>query len=289
MTARALLMAVPHTREPGFPALPEVSDDVTSMQALLQRRGFHCEDVNAIPDGLDVDKFIESMAQLRNATLSDDLAVVYFSGHGHHIPCQDASDDFTDECVVLNDGLLPDNWFRDTFWPDVNPGSQWVTCVDACFSASSVIMLNPETHPPASGRPRPEEDRAPAGRGADETEPLPPDDHVIMTLHDTPEPQLLTRPSPVARVSLSAAADDEYALGASRNFVSSWWTRTLLQGLEQDPALSYTGLWQWSTQAWTAQFSSPKGRLVAGHPQMIISDAVGSFELAASIALSAMR
>lgn len=142
MTTRALLVGVPATADPRFPAIPGVSGDVAQVEEALV--GF--DHVDARPGGCSRQDFVDAMLELRSSTVAGDLTVVYFSGHGYS--SHDASgrgDEPWDECLVFSDALLNDDWFRQ-YWKGIADGSRWVTFADACFSAT--IMLGIGVEPP---------------------------------------------------------------------------------------------------------------------------------------------
>lgn len=143
MTARALVVAVPKTRVRALPDLPSVTGDAEEVTGRLRTRGF---DVVACPHGLTVNEFASKLLELRAATKPGDLGLLYFSGHGYRLPDHDGDewDDSWDECLVLSDGLLRDDWFRESFWPRTAAHTKWVTCADSCFSATAMRWLGPD-------------------------------------------------------------------------------------------------------------------------------------------------
>lgn len=209
MTARALVVAVPVTNVRALPALPSVTGDAEEVGDRLTSGGF---DVAAHPHGLTVDDFASKLLELRTATKPGDLGLIYFSGHGYRLPDQDGDewDDSWDECLVLSDGLLRDDWFRESFWPRTEPDTKWVTCTDSCFSATAMRWLGPGP-PPIPIKP------VEPKRGS-------------------------------WRIDLAAAPDGEKALqltDKSQGFgrAMAWMTARLLEHLHEAPDATYRSAW----------------------------------------------
>jgi len=141
MASRALVVAVPDTDVPNLPALPGVRGDALEVRTLLQANGL--DTIITHEGGCTVDTLTNDLLTLRRQTQPGDLALMYFSGHGYLLA--DANNDELDpwdECLVLTDALLRDDWFHDVFWPEVAVDTRWVACIDACHSATIVQGWN---------------------------------------------------------------------------------------------------------------------------------------------------
>lgn len=210
VSARAVVVGVPHTTVERLPPIPTVSGDARGVAKLLRGRGVH---VDEFSDGLTVEEFSAALVRLRDATAPGDLAVVYFSGHGYQLPDNDGDewDDTWDECLVLSNDVIRNDWFRKHFWPDTQSDTRWITCVDACFSASIVRWLD-KPKPPTV----PQRTVAPA-RGS-------------------------------WRIDLAAAPDGEQALQLTKESggfgeAMAWMTAEILACLKAAPDASYRELW----------------------------------------------
>lgn len=209
MTARALVVGVPATSVNYLPSLKTVTGDATEVARLLGGRGV---DVWLHAGGITVESFSRSLLDLREVTAPGDMALLYFSGHGFRVPDNDGDewDDAWDECLVLSDNLLRDDWFRDSFWPRTRPNTKWVTCIDSCFSASAVRGIGVEPPP-------------------------------IQILPVKPK-------SGSWRIDLAAAPDDEIALqltGKAEGFgkAMGWMTVRVLEHLAASPEATYRTMW----------------------------------------------
>lgn len=213
MTSRALVVAVPRPRFASLgrlPDLPGVTGDARAIADRLHRSAF--DEVTVHDHGLGVAAMKAALHGLRLATAAGDLAFVYFSGHGFRR--RDAAvgadeDDGWDECLVLDDDVLVDDWFRTALWPFVAPDTRWVTVADACFSASMFRGLGED-------------------RGAADVTRLP------------------ARGS--WRLDLGACQDDRRAFAfdeadAGYGLARSYATRALLDRLAAAPGATYRQLW----------------------------------------------
>ncbi|KDA05239.1 hypothetical protein DC31_02905 [Microbacterium sp. CH12i] len=240
MTSRALVVGVPKTEVTGLPELEGASRDAVAIGALLRDRGYVAD--RTFPNGLTCDAFTTQLLELRAETMAEDQAVVYISGHGYRIPDSsgDEAGDGYDECLVLSDGLLPDDWFHDSFWPGVTEGSEWITCADTCFSATVLLAIEPF-------------------------------DADALIVPD-PKPLHRSRRPGIARLSLAAAGEGETALELGDGpFISSWYTSQILEVLQTAPETTYRGLWTQLQQRWSA--ANQSGVLMLGDPWMSATDA----------------
>lgn len=207
MTGRALVVGVPHTSYAGLPDLPGALIDVERIEHLLETRGFEIRSLSDPPPTRTVVQ--EGLLRLIADTLEGDLSVIYFSGHGYRLLDGSGDEnDSWDEALVCADGPIVDDWFRDSLWSGVVPGSRFVAIVDACHSDSAVLGLRVS------------------------------DDEVLI-------PPL--QPSPVEgvwRVVLAACRDKESTLdlgaGDKGGGVA---TAEMLDIVENHPGISYRDLW----------------------------------------------
>ena len=240
MTARALVVAVPNPCG-GLAPLPGTTADAGAMSKLLAGRGF--DEVSLYAQGLTVDGFATQLLRLREATVADDLAVVYFAGHGYRIPDTNGDEgDGQDECLVCSDLLLTNDWFRDAFWPNTQEGSWWVTCADTCFSATvfrGLVQVREEEIPDDVARPM----------------------------------RTLPTPSGAARIWLAAAGEKEQALEVAPvdGAQYGWYSRQLFNLLSTDGDLTYRALWYRLQKRWAADKASKYSTLA--RPCMASSDA----------------
>ncbi len=211
MTARALLVGVPHTTaRSNLPDLDGIETDTNAVKAMLLDRGFTAANVS-VPDGRDLEaaRLQAQLLALAEATKQGDLAIFYFAGHGYSTldGSGDETGDDWDECLVCADRLLLDDWFHDVFWKATQPGSRWVTCVDACHSATSTLAIDVFHDPPP--------------------------DHAIS--------QMPVLDSPRWRLLLAACGDGEDALElADRNGMARGaMTDAMLRSLHEFPDASY--------------------------------------------------
>lgn len=150
MARRALLVAVPATsyRAAVFPVLPGTVADADTVRGLLLQRAFGQRDI-LVPQGeaLEAAAVQDALMRLAGATTDDDLAVVYFSGHGWQFPDESRDEaDHLDECLVCADEPIGDDWFGQTFWPAARTG-RYIVMVDACHSASAALGLRADDEP----------------------------------------------------------------------------------------------------------------------------------------------
>jgi hypothetical protein len=140
------VVGVPRTTVERLPALPTVAGDAEEVAKRLQLHGF---DVWLQAQGLSIGSFGDAVVRLRDVTAPGDLGLIYFSGHGFRLSDDDGDDWETgwDQCLVLDDGLLRDDWWRTSFWIGTQPDTKWVTCVDSCFSASIMRGLGVDLPP----------------------------------------------------------------------------------------------------------------------------------------------
>lgn len=227
MTARALLVGVESSRaRPGLAPLPGAADDARSMESLLQSRGFPRDNIKvAAADELNAAPLKQLLLDLATATNAGDLAVFYFSGHGYRVPdgSGDEPDDRWDECLALQDELLIDDWFRDVFWPRTQPGSKWVTCVDACYSGTSTRGID-------------------VWFGGSDRDLI--EQRRDLALRD----QVAEVPGKRWRIGLTACSDGEETLEtvATNNepgLARGAMTRAVVSNLRHSPDLTYVGLW----------------------------------------------
>jgi len=214
------------------------------MGALLRARGFGKDDVDVQQHGLTVVKFKERLKQLRTSTLSGDLAVVYISGHGYRRPTSDPREpDGYDECLVLSDDVLADNWFRAEFWPGVAASSFWMTCADTCFSATVLV-------------------------GIDVFRP-PEDDEIV------PTPMGVLNAPTYARISLAAAGESQLAQEIRKGgIIEGWYTGGILQAIAATPSLDYDELWKSLDRRWQKE---RVGYRMLGEPWMTSSEGAQAF------------
>jgi hypothetical protein len=203
--ARALLVGVPSTDwDSRLPHLPGVVADIQAMAALLGARDF--EVIIASGAGLTVTGVSEALVKMLDDSGEGDLGVMYLSGHGYHVADQDGDEtDPWDEAFVCSDGVIRDDWFRTTFWPRMQPGSQIVAVVDACHSASALTMLQ---KPPAQ---------------------------------PSPVPTIVRQPG-CYRLVLSACRDEEVTFERPGG-VGGVVTGQVLEVLARQPTVSYRELW----------------------------------------------
>lgn len=207
MTSRALVVGIPTTSYAGLPDLPGALTDVGRVERTLHTHKFEVRALHtpsptcsAVKDGL---------TRLAAETLSGDLGVIYFSGHGYRIPDDngDENDDW-DEALVCADDAIVDDWFRDTLWSGVHPGSRFIVIVDACHGQTAAF-----------------------GLAVEEDVPVPP-------LQPAPE-------SGVWRLVLAACRDEKTTVdlgpGDEGGGVA---TKEMIKILNDQPDISHKDLWQ---------------------------------------------
>jgi Caspase domain len=258
MTARALVVAVPNPCG-GLAPLPGTSGDAVKMGNLLAGRGF--AEVCIHSDGMTADAFATELLRLRGVTVPNDLAVVYFAGHGYRIPdvSGDEGRDGQDECLVCSDKLLANDWFGNEFWPQTAPGSWWVTCADTCFGATVFVK----------------ESSLVEGVVADfvVTEDYISDDEIVPLPVVAAPLEALPTPGTPARIWLAAAGERENALeiDAADGDRYGWYSRQLVDLLTQDGNLTYRGLWYRLQKRWLADKASRYATLAS--PCMALTEA----------------
>ena len=201
---RALIVGVGEHQDASM-NLPGIELDTAMMAAAAERLGFPPRSIRTLLDeDATLAAFRRELASLAAARYgADDRVLVYFSGHGTHVPDDngDESDD-KDEALVLHDtrvsggelhGFLRDDEFGRLL--GAIPSSNVLVLVDACHSGSAT-----KSFPAIGERGRPKYFRNPAaayGGGSVRARTL------------VPEPR-------ASHVLLSAAADDELAQATSQ-------------------------------------------------------------------------
>lgn len=265
MTARALIVSVPNTSVGGFGKLPGARTDAKRMTSLLEDRGFIA--VRVFGEGISVEDFKESLFDLRQDTKANDLCLIYVSGHGAQ-GAEGGGDEPHDSFLVLQNGVLSDDWFGDTFWPGVEPGSSWVTCADTCHSATILDRKVADAgerrrsdRAPRQARarglllPRASGSRQPAARA--------------MVTAEVPDSGAYA-----PRIIFAAAADQENAKEVVVAGESvSWYTNQLINALTLDPHMTYRRLWRHLFQQWDAERNAVPG---LGQPQVALTQAASN-------------
>ena len=202
---RALIVGVGEHQDASM-NLPGIELDTAMMAAAAERLGFPPRSIRTLLDeDATLAAFRRELASLAAARYgADDRVLVYFSGHGTHVPDDngDESDD-KDEALVLHDtrvsggelhGFLRDDEFGRLL--GAIPSSNVLVLVDACHSGSAT-----KSFPAIGERGRPKYFRNPAaayGSGSS-----------VRARSLVPEPR-------ANHVLLSAAADDELAQATSQ-------------------------------------------------------------------------
>lgn len=236
MTGRALVVAVPQPCL-GLAELPGTRYDAADMSNLLGTRGF--AEIRLHDDGVTRQQFIEELKWLRNATVADDLAVVYFAGHGYQVRDTSGDEpDGQDECLVCSDEVLNNDWFRGEYWPHTGEGSWWVTCADTCFAANVFRVAAVDY----------DEETATA-------------DPVV------PAMKLLPTPSGAARIWLSAVGEEENAfeITSADGHKCGWYSDQLKQLLTANTNLTYNGLAYRLQRRWEAARAAEYTALACPH------------------------
>lgn len=271
MVSRALLVGVPTTDVPDLPPLDGAPHDVRRIAGVLTDRGF--DEIEMHPEGLDVAPFKKRLFDLRARTTDNDMALVYFSGHGFRLPTHDRAEaDGHDECLVLSDDVLADNWFRAAFWtPDIH--GRWITCADTCFGATAFLeynLLRADEH----------RDSGEAVHVAAELDVVTVPIDILGTAVTVDVPVEVVdvhalRQTGIARVSLAAAGEGESAQQTTQGrLISSWYTDRIVETIEADPATTYATLWTQLQRRWAVDRLSFHDPL--GEPWMSSSDAARS-------------
>lgn len=202
--ARALVIGVPRPRwgDGRFPELQGVPVDVAAMAEMLSKRGYEVS-IPAGPGALRTDRLEAALAGLVDATEAGDEGLIYMSGHGYERADTSGDEDW-DEAFVTENGLILDDWFRDSLWPRGKPGSRFVVIVDACHSESLTTYVQ---------------------------QPPPPAPAVVQAV-----------PAARYRLTLSACPDESETFDGGPR-IGSVVTHLMLNALQAEPTATYRELW----------------------------------------------
>lgn len=118
-------------------------NDANDWAELLQRFGF---EVTTILDSTATKSKIKTKLQSMIAeSLSGDVLVFSYSGHGTSIPDQNSDEsDFYDEALYVYDGAILDDELREIF-KSIPSGVQVIVILDSCFSGTATRVLLKES------------------------------------------------------------------------------------------------------------------------------------------------
>jgi hypothetical protein len=154
MARRALLIGINKYLIPGADLRGCVNDvhDLTAVLTVFG--GFNKRDVTTLIDTKATKKaMMAGIKSLVKASNKGDAALLHFSGHGSHVPDDEAHRDEADGrdeilCPAdLNwDDPMRDDWLRDVF-DGVRAGVQFTVIMDCCHSGSNTRANGPPDEP----------------------------------------------------------------------------------------------------------------------------------------------
>ena len=142
---RALIVGVGKHQDSSMD-LPGIGLDTTMMRAAAELLGFPARNIRTIQDGkATLQAFRRELQGLAAASYgADDRVLIYFSGHGTHVPDNNGDEaDNKDEALVLHDTRVADgqlrNFLRDDEFGELlgNISANVLVLVDACHSGSA--------------------------------------------------------------------------------------------------------------------------------------------------------
>lgn len=144
---RALIVGVGDHQDAAM-NLPGIDLDTTMMATAAERLGFPVASIRTLLDeDATLAAFRRELQSLAAATYAeDDRVLIYFSGHGTHVPDDngDETDDNKDEALVLHDTRLSGGQLRNFLRDDefgqllgAIPSRNVLVLVDACHSGSA--------------------------------------------------------------------------------------------------------------------------------------------------------
>ncbi|HEY0876215.1 MAG TPA: caspase family protein [Vicinamibacterales bacterium] len=154
MARRALLIGINKYLVPGAD-LRGCVNDVRDMTAVLTEfGGFKKRDITTLVDTAATQKaMMAGIRALVKASKKGDVAFLHYSGHGSHVPDDDAHRDETDgrdEILCPTDldwyDPLRDDWMRDAL-DDLRDGVQLTVIMDCCHSGTITRAIQPPDAP----------------------------------------------------------------------------------------------------------------------------------------------
>ena len=150
MAKRALLIGINKYLIPGADLRGCVNDVVDLSAALTEFGGFKKSDITTLVDTAATKKAIlAGIRALVKSSKTGDVVLLHYSGHGSHVPDDDAHRDETDGrdeilCPTdLNwDDPLRDDWLRATFG-ELRDGVHFTVIMDCCHSGTITRAIEP--------------------------------------------------------------------------------------------------------------------------------------------------
>ena len=210
---RALLVGVGKYSNPEY-NLPGIDLDIQTMEDTLHVMGFDASQIHTLLDGQATAANVENeiAGWLTDGVRLQDRVVFYFSGHGSYVPDYDGDEpDGVDEVLVTHDvkkisrhgkrtlsGVVLDDELNRLF--SGISSKNIITIVDACHSGTSTRSFIPDNRSISSAR---------MYARSFTYEGMPEPDRTLST-------RSVAEPESYNYVSISAADDDELAIGGIR-------------------------------------------------------------------------
>ena len=150
MAKRALLIGINKYLIPGADLRGCVNDVLDLGAVLTEFGGFKKTDITTLVDTAATKKaMMAAIKALVKASKKGDVALLHYSGHGSHVPDDEANRDEADGrdeilCPTdLNwDDTLRDDWLRQTF-DQLRSGVQFTVIMDCCHSGTNTRAIQP--------------------------------------------------------------------------------------------------------------------------------------------------
>jgi hypothetical protein len=150
MAKRALLIGINKYLIPGADLRGCVNDVLDLGAVLTEFGGFKKSDITTLVDTAATKKAMMAGIQaLVKSSKKGDVALLHYSGHGSHVPDDEANRDEADGrdeilCPTdLNwDDTLRDDWLRQTF-DQLRSGVQFTAIMDCCHSGTNTRAIQP--------------------------------------------------------------------------------------------------------------------------------------------------
>lgn len=154
MARRALLIGINKYTIPGADLRGCVNDVLDLSDVLTEFGGFSKADITTLVDKAATKKaMMAGIKALLKASKSGDVALLHYSGHGSHVPDDEAHRDEADGrdeilCPTnMNwDDPMRDDWLRTTL-DTVRDGVQLTVIMDCCHSGSNTRVFSPPDAP----------------------------------------------------------------------------------------------------------------------------------------------
>jgi hypothetical protein len=150
MAKRALLIGINKYLIPGADLRGCVNDVLDLGAVLTEFGGFKKSDITTLVDTAATKKaMMAGIKALVKSSKKGDVALLHYSGHGSHVPDDEANRDEADGrdeilCPTdLNwDDTLRDDWLRQTF-DQMRSGVQFTVIMDCCHSGTNTRAIQP--------------------------------------------------------------------------------------------------------------------------------------------------